>query len=411
MGQPWKDRILKMDIQMIWSWTLLGPKLERQKCFMPAISQPKMKRSLPTHPLCGADCATLWRLLTRSGGFKRERIGDLATMMATSLLRWPFDCLEKAWVRIQPDSNPEGAPPVFILGHWRSGTTHLYNLLSRAPRFGYLPPIATGLPWNMLTLGKWLEPLLIRSLPSERFIDNVAVKPDSPQEDEIALANMMDISFYHGLYFPKRFFEHFKQGLFLEEGHPEVINRWKQTFGYFMKKLSLLNQGRPLLVKNPVYTARLGLLLEMYPKARFIHIHRNPYRVYQSMKNFYLNLFRELSLQDYEQLSLDKLVLEPYPLIMDRLIQDSKEVPAKQWLELSYESLDLRPMEVLRQAYQHLELGPFNQDRPFFEHYLRSIKTYKKNAFSYPQESVDKVDRFWGTYVNRWGYRSPNTLC
>ena len=50
----------------------------------------------------------------------------------------------------------------------------------------------------MLTLGRWLEPLLLKTLPSERFIDNVPVMPDSPQEDEIALANMTEPSFYHG---------------------------------------------------------------------------------------------------------------------------------------------------------------------------------------------------------------------
>ena len=28
-------------------------------------------------------------------------------------------------------------PPLFILGHWRTGTTFLHNLLSRDPRFAY----------------------------------------------------------------------------------------------------------------------------------------------------------------------------------------------------------------------------------------------------------------------------------
>ncbi|WP_427846519.1 sulfotransferase [Aromatoleum aromaticum] len=28
-------------------------------------------------------------------------------------------------------------PPIFVLGHWRSGTTHLHNLLSLDPQFAY----------------------------------------------------------------------------------------------------------------------------------------------------------------------------------------------------------------------------------------------------------------------------------
>jgi len=43
------------------------------------------------------------------------------------------------------------------------------------------------------------------ALPSDRHVDNVAVTPDSPQEDSIALASMIPLSYYHGLYFPQRF--------------------------------------------------------------------------------------------------------------------------------------------------------------------------------------------------------------
>ena len=69
-------------------------------------------------------------------------------------------------------------PPLFIVGHWRSGTTHLYNVLSRSPAFGYVPPIATGLPWDMLGLARLLRPLLERALPPERFVDSLPVRPE-----------------------------------------------------------------------------------------------------------------------------------------------------------------------------------------------------------------------------------------
>ena len=65
--------------------------------------------------------------------------------------------------------------PVFIVGYWRSGTTHLHNVLSQAPQFGYVSPLAAGLPWDVLGIVRALRPLLERVLPSDRYVDNVQV--------------------------------------------------------------------------------------------------------------------------------------------------------------------------------------------------------------------------------------------
>lgn len=364
-------------------------------------------RKLATHPLCGADFKTLWRVFRRSGGIQMDRLGDLGMILGAALGRLPFDWMERVYVESISREKRSSVPPVFILGHWRSGTTHLYNILSKSPSFGYLPPIATGIPWNMLLLGRWMERWLIKTLPSERFIDNVPVQHDSPQEDEIALANMIDVSFYHGLYFPKHFHAYFRQGVYFDQADASDVQRWKKTFLYFMNKLSLLNEGRAILVKNPVYTARVALLREMYPDAKFIHIHRNPFRVFESMMNFYRNLFRELAFQPYDHLSILKLVLEHYPRIMDRLVNDTKDLPSDHFIELGYDTLDQHPMQAIEQIYDQIKLGDFEKDKPHFQTYLKSVKRYQKNRFEYTPDTVDLVQKHWGRFVDRWNYDIP----
>ncbi len=364
-------------------------------------------RKLATHPLCGADLATLFHLFSSNGGVQFDRSKDLMMIASSALARAPFNLVEKLWVDRQLAEGHSAKPPIFILGHWRSGTTHLYNILSKSPSFGFLPPIPTGIPWNMLTLGRWLEPLLQKTLPSERFIDNVPVQADSPQEDEIALANMIDLSFYHGLYFPSRFDEHFNKGIYFQGCAPHDINRWKDTFCYFMQKLSILQKGRPILVKNPVYTARASMLKEMYPDAKFIHIHRNPYRVFESMKNFYVNLFHELAFQPYDHLSIPDIVLKHYPRIMDRLIADTGSMDPKQFIELGYDELDQHPLASLHKIYETLDLGDFDKDRPVFEEYLNSVKRYQKNQYHYAPETLEQVTQHWGKFVQHWGYDVP----
>ena len=42
---------------------------------------------------------------------------------------------------------------------------------------------------------------------------------------------------------------------------------------------------RRLLLKSPVHTARIKILLQLYPDAQFVFIHRDPYTVFKSAAN------------------------------------------------------------------------------------------------------------------------------
>ena len=75
-------------------------------------------------------------------------------------------------------------------------------------------PFAAGMPWDFVGFAAAFGPVLKRMLPRERFIDGIPVEPDSPQEDEIPLANMSPLSFYHGIYFPRAFDANFDRGIF-----------------------------------------------------------------------------------------------------------------------------------------------------------------------------------------------------
>ena len=294
-------------------------------------------KSLPPrllHPLMGCNLKTLIKLLAVNGLVSPNRLTQLSLILAATLSRLPFSLTEKIWVA--QSSTSLTSPPIFIIGHWRSGTTYLYNLLSRDPAFATVSPLATGLPWDFLLLAKLLRPLLEKALPSDRKIDQVAVNPDSPQEDEIALANMQSISFYHGLYFPQRFRENFNAGIFLTECSDREIEQWQTAMTYFLTKLQLQHPKRRLLIKNPVYTARVSLLRAMFPDAKFIHIYRNPYLVFQSMKNFYATLLAEMALQPYSHIAIDDVVLESYPKMMNKLLQDKADLQSNQFVDTTW---------------------------------------------------------------------------
>ena len=356
------------------------------------------------HPLSGANLGTLAKAF-RLGG-RPDRWATAGAIWGAALGRWPVSALEHVIMTPRLPQVAELPPPIFILGHWRSGTTHLYNTMSLGD-FGYVSPVAVGLPWDMFGIAKALRPLLERVLPEHRWIDRIPVTPTSPQEDEIGLASMTDVSFYHGIYFPHAFDRLIDRGLFFDGCSPAEIQEWEDRFVLFMRKLAH-DQGKPLLIKNPVYTGRVAYLRRIFPDAKFIHIHRDPFDVFLSMRNFYNRLLQVMALQNVPaDLDIDATILRVYDRMMKAFEAETRDLAAPRFVELAYADLDRDPMAALAHIYDTLDLDGFDAARPTFRAYLDSVKSFAKNEFRGDAAAVDSVSRHWGRWLDKWGYAAP----
>ncbi|MGA8259919.1 MAG: sulfotransferase [Arenicellales bacterium] len=361
------------------------------------------------HPLFGADVPTLIRALVSSGGLPAGVWPLAGALLLSGLLRTPISWVERTRVAATLRGAPRPRAPVFIVGHWRSGTTHLFNLMSRDPRFAWAGPFQAGMPWDFLLLGRVLRPLIRHALPRHRFIDAVPVRPDSPQEDEIALASMQNLSYYHGIYFPRRFALRFRQGIFLEGVAPREIARWRRRFEHYNRKCLLGHSDGTLLVKNPVYTGRVAEIRRVWPDARFVHIHRNPYEVFESTRKFYRALLPRFALQAFDDETVEDLILEAYPRMVDKLYKDARKLEPGRFAELRFEDLERDPLVQLEQVYGALAIPGFAGVGRRFREYLDSISDYRKNTHVLSDDVVARVDRHWGGLVRRWGYGRPRT--
>ncbi len=84
---------------------------------------------------CGCGLATWLRLLALGPPLHPSRFGRIIGVTAASCANSVLNLAERAVfgrrvARVRLDH-----PPLFILGHWRSGTTLLHNLLARDPQF------------------------------------------------------------------------------------------------------------------------------------------------------------------------------------------------------------------------------------------------------------------------------------
>ncbi|MEO0880034.1 MAG: sulfotransferase, partial [Pseudomonadota bacterium] len=139
------------------------------------------------------------------------------------------------------------------------------------------------------------------------------------------------------------------------------------------------------------------------------YIHRNPYEVFVSMRNFYKKLLAEFALQSYDHVDIDETILSVYMRMMDALERDADETPASRYVELRYDELDRDALGSVERIYDSLALPGFDAARPKFEAYLASVQSFEKNKFSYSDEAAAKVEARLGKYLEKWGYERPGS--
>ncbi len=295
--------------------------------------------------------------------------------------------------------------PVFIIGHNRSGTTHLWNLLSQDPQFAYPNVIQAVFPHTFLTYEKFIEKLAKKFVMQQRPQDNVAFTPESPLEEERAICTSSFLSLQMVRHLP-HMSDSFKQYLSMKETDIIEREKWKLSLDNFAKKLLIrYGQYSTLLFKSPDNTAKVKLLLELYPDARFIHIHRNPYRVFQSTMKMEKKI---IPLYAYQKPMFDELedfVLWRYKTMYDALLDDIPEIPEGQFVELAYDELERQPLTTLKKVYDTLSLLGYEEVKSKIKAYLKSISGYKKNIYpDLPTHKKKRIFKEWHRSFEAFGY-------
>lgn len=301
--------------------------------------------------------------------------------------------------------------PIFILGHYRTGTTLLQKLLASDKRFGTLTNYDSMFPSINLLMGKRGQKILQRIIQllkiKNPFFHNSMVLLGEPAEEDDCLMNRASAySAYWGLVFPRKWKEWLNGSAQISKN--EYVEGWRMEYLRLIQYATYRNEGRQLVLKNPPGTERIGLLLSLFPNAKFIYLYRNPYHLYYSVKNMWHKaILRYYSLQKLTEEEQDELIFGHFNYLTSKYEEQKMRIPDGNLIEISYEELMQYPFATVRKIYTKFGLPAFEDTSEDLRAQLKVEREYKSFEYSYDADTLKKIKAHWGRFANKYQYTEP----
>jgi hypothetical protein len=173
----------------------------------------------------------------------------VTTLFLVSVVLLPFNALEWLLFHRRIARTQLSDSPLIILGHDRSGTTHLLNLMSLDPQFAYTRPSQMVLPGCCILFDKPMDAML-GMLDYRRPFDNMEVGPGSPQDDEVPLVKLTPHAEYHKYSFPRDHRCWLDTYVFNFSTASPQYAQWRKVYLGTLKKAAVLMGKKSLTVKK-----------------------------------------------------------------------------------------------------------------------------------------------------------------
>jgi omega-hydroxy-beta-dihydromenaquinone-9 sulfotransferase len=287
---------------------------------------------------------------------------------------------EWRWL-LTKNNNPDD--PVFVLGLYRSGTTYLQQLLSRDPDMATVTLFHSVLP-ELLGLREVFAPvfrLIVGIGKFENRYHRLPLRWDFPGEDDVAInasgcSGDFNKMFQHPSSIDKILSE------YIDFTDAEKKRKWISEHTRLVKRLAAVNPGKRLVLKSPPHTGRITLLKSIYPKAKFIFIHRSPSEVIPSMRRVW-NLNKPFCFESYTMPMADSFSIKLYSKLHRKYFEEKLTLSVEDLAEVSYDDFVNHTEEELKKIYRKLELPGIDNSLGYFKSLIDERKDYLH--FSNPQ--------------------------
>jgi hypothetical protein len=354
------------------------------------------------------------RRLLNSGGISVKGALIFLSYYIKFILRIPGACLQYLFYSSKIKKTIISKDPVFIIGHYRSGTTYLHKLIASDKRFGFLSNYEMVCPHTNILFGKWMKQLLqliINILRiRDNFFNNSIIQLNAPcEEDRFLIGKGSAFTAYWGFVFPHRWQEWLNCSSQFKSS--EYLTRWKKEYMKTLKFIAFKNKGKQLILKNPPNTERIKYLLEMFPNAKFIYIYRNPFHLFYSMKNIWIRAIRKYyCLQKISDRQIEEVIFQHFEYLIKQYEKAKKLIPEGQLIEVQYEELEANPLEVLKRIYSQLSLPDFEEAKESYLSQLQKEKQYQKFQYEFSEDTFKRIEERWVTYIQQWNCKATELI-
>jgi omega-hydroxy-beta-dihydromenaquinone-9 sulfotransferase len=329
-------------------------------------------------------------------------VSRLAFLLQSSLWSSLFSGIEKARYHKATERTRIVESPVFIVGHWRTGSTFLHQLMSADPAL-YAPTLFdVAQPECFLSSYSYFRPVFRVFVNKHRPMDNVRLGMNEPQEDEYAMFRLTGFSPLEKLIFPtsgKYFLD--EQTAWLPTG--KDLTLWEEKLRYFFQKLTLKSKRR-IVSKNPFNSMRVDLLNKIFPDAIFIRIVRNPLDVVPSTIHMWDIVQRQNCLNSLGKCPEAIEVSSTMAFMEERITMQLAQVTQGRQVTVRYEDLVSEPVHELKRIYSSTGL-PFHDT---FENqiniFLSGVAGFEKNRFQLGKQEEVIIRNTLHAYMQQFGY-------
>jgi Sulfotransferase family len=283
--------------------------------------------------------------------------------------------------------------PVFMLGLPRSGTTFLHNLMAQDP--ANLTPLAWQTIYPYPLPGR--EPANFDPRPrmvARQFAAFLRLAPELPSLHPLEASASQECIEITGQVMRSMRFDttHYvpSYGRWLDAaGHLEAYRFHKR----FLQHLQHQKSSGRWVLKSPDHIFALKALLEVYPDARLVLVHRDPLRVLPSVAKL-TELLREPFARKVDRLQIGRQVSERWRQGANLLIETSLKLSGSpgRIFHLKYKNLARDPLAAVAALYRSFGfiLSPEAQLR--IEHFIAThpMGGYGRNTYRLDIYGLDR---------------------
>jgi hypothetical protein len=292
--------------------------------------------------------------------------------------------------------------PVIIIGHWRTGSTYLHQLLALDKQWVTPSLFQCSFPESFLVSDRYFRPVM-SALLNKRPMDNVKQGFDDPQEDEFAMLKLTLDSPLLDVVFPTG------PGYFLNDLQDFIPTKdneemWKKKLASFCSKIRH-DSTKKVLLKNPMHSLRIPLLNEVFPNAKYICLHRHPYKVVASAMHLWKVMAKDNQLKGKPYFPDLEEVTNGLTKFYDVIERDLATLPAGRYCEISYEALEAGPVTEIKRIYKVLGLEFNSGFEDSILSFLKKERDFRKNSYNFDEEQKAKVYRLMKKQFEQYQYK------